>query len=125
MAQRKSHRPEASHFAPLFEPFALGNLRLANRLAMAPMTREFAPGGVLDPGAAEYYASRARGGVGLVITEGTSVDHPVSHHNDRVPHFYGGEALAAWRGVVEAVHATGGKIFPQLWHTGLYRIRGE
>ncbi len=92
---------------------------------MAPMTREFAPGGVHGQEAPAYYARRAAGGAGLIITEGTSVGHNVAHHTAKVPHFYGEKAFDAWKLVVDAVHACGGRIFPQLWHTGLYRVREE
>ena len=116
----KGWRPQA-----LFEPFQCGTLRLTNRIVMSPMTREFAPGGVLSEGAEAYYARRAQGGAGLIITEGVSVPHPVAHHTSTVPHLYGEHALARWRSVVQAVHAAGGRIFPQLWHCGLGRIAAE
>lgn len=92
---------------------------------MAPMTREFAPGGLLDPEAPAYYRRRVEGGTPLIITEGTTVPHPVAHHNDRVPHFYGDDAMARWREVAAAVHDAGGYIFPQLWHCGIGRHRLE
>lgn len=109
----------------LFRPLELRGLTTPNRIVMSPMTREFAPHGVLNSGAAEYYARRAAGGAGLVITEGTAVNHPVSHHTSNVPHLYGTAALESWKAVVSAVHAVGGRILPQLWHTGLYRLRCE
>ena len=110
--------------SPLFAPLALGALRLHNRIAMAPMTRYFSPGGVPGPDVAEYYARRARSGVGLVITEGVYVPHPSAHAYQNVPHFYGDAALAGWKAVAAAVHEAGGRIFPQLWHTGPVRELG-
>jgi 2,4-dienoyl-CoA reductase-like NADH-dependent reductase (Old Yellow Enzyme family) len=109
----------------LFRPLQVGDLTLANRIVMSPMTRELSPGGVLGAGAEDYYARRAAGGAGLVITEGTSVDHPVSHHTANVPHMYGEAALARWKAVTGKVHQAGGRIFPQLWHTGLARVTAE
>jgi 2,4-dienoyl-CoA reductase-like NADH-dependent reductase (Old Yellow Enzyme family) len=109
----------------LFRSLKVNNLSLGNRIVMAPMTREFAPFGVLEQGATDYYSLRARGGVGLIISEGTAVDHPVSHYTNRVPHFYGEEALRRWRQICVAVHDAGGHIFPQLWHAGLRRVREE
>lgn len=100
-------------------------MRLPNRIVMAPMTREFAPHGLLHPDAPNYYRRRVEGGTSLIITEGTTVPHSVAHHADTVPHFYGDEALARWAAVVEAVHDAGGRIFPQLWHCGLGRQRLE
>ena len=111
--------------SPLFQPLKISQFVLPNRIVMAPMTREFAPGGIQGPEAAEYYARRAAGGAGLIITEGTAVGHPVAHHTSKVPHFYGERALNAWKVVADRVHTAGGRIFPQLWHTGLYRLRDE
>lgn len=108
----------------LLRPFSLGDRRFPNRLVMAPMTREFSPGGVPGQDVAEYYARRAAGGVGLIITEGTYVDHPSAGSSDRVPRFYGADALDGWRRVVEAVHRAGGRIVPQLWHIGMVRPAG-
>lgn len=105
--------------APLFKPFTVGSLQLPNRIVMAPMTRESSPGGVPGPDVARYYARRAAHGVGLIITEGTVVDHPASSTSDSVPRFYGADALRGWARVVDAVHAAGGKVAPQLWHVGL------
>ncbi|WUD86601.1 NADH:flavin oxidoreductase (plasmid) [Streptomyces sp. NBC_00503] len=102
----------------------INGLTLDNRVAMAPMTREGSPGGVPGPDVAEYYARRARGGTGLIITEGTLVEHPSVTAPDGVPHFYGEDALAGWARVVAEVHRAGGRIVPQLWHTGIYRDTG-
>jgi 2,4-dienoyl-CoA reductase-like NADH-dependent reductase (Old Yellow Enzyme family) len=108
----------SSDVSALFRPFELGSLRLSNRIVMAPMTRNRSPGGVPTAEVAAYYARRARGGVGLIMTEGTAIDHPAANGYEGVPYLFGKEALAGWRAVVEAVHAEGGKIFPQLWHVG-------
>ncbi|GAA2606871.1 NADH:flavin oxidoreductase [Streptomyces tubercidicus] len=108
----------------LSRPFALGGLTVPNRIAMAPMTREFSPGGVPGADVADYYARRAAGGVGLVITEGTYVGHAAAGTSDAVPRFHGTDALDGWAGVVAAVHAAGGTIMPQLWHVGMARQAG-
>lgn len=108
----------------LFAPFSLGTLKLDNRIVMAPMTRNASPGGVPGANVAAYYRRRAEGGVGLILSEGTVVDHPAASGYPQVPHFYGEAALAGWRNVIEAVHAAGGKMFPQLWHVGAVRRPG-
>jgi 2,4-dienoyl-CoA reductase-like NADH-dependent reductase (Old Yellow Enzyme family) len=108
----------------LSRPFTLGGLTVPNRIAMAPMTREFSPGGVPGADVADYYARRAAGGTGLIITEGTYVDHAAAGTSDAVPRFHGADALAGWEGVVQAVHAAGGTIMPQLWHVGMARAAG-
>ncbi|MCH2056609.1 MAG: NADH:flavin oxidoreductase [Thalassotalea sp.] len=108
----------------LFTPATLGNLSLANRTVMAPMTRTFSPKNVPNDLVVDYYRRRAAGGVGLIITEGTYVNHIAASGYDNVPTFYGEEALAGWKKVVDAVHAEGGKIAPQLWHVGAIRKPG-
>ena len=110
---------------PLFRPFDLGPLHLRNRIVMAPMTRSFSPGGIPGPDVADYYRRRAENGVGLIITEGTLVNHPAAGNDPKVPHFYGVDALAGWANVVAAVHAAGGRIMPQLWHVGSMRRMGD
>jgi 2,4-dienoyl-CoA reductase-like NADH-dependent reductase (Old Yellow Enzyme family) len=111
----------AVDISPLLEPIALRGLTLRNRVAMAPMTREFSPSGIPGEDVAEYYRRRARGGVGVIFTEGTGIDDPVSVDGTAVPLLHGADAVAGWRRVVEAVHAEGGAIMPQLWHQGPLR----
>lgn len=108
----------------LFAPFRLGNLELPTRVVMAPMTRSFSPGGVPNAKVVEYYRRRAAAGVGLIVTEGTTVGHKAANGYPNVPRFYGEDALAGWKQVVDAVHAEGGKIVPQLWHVGNVRKLG-
>ena len=108
----------------LFRPLDIGPLHLANRVVMAPMTRQRSPGGVPGLDVAEYYARRATGGVGLIITEGTYVEHPSAGEHASVPRFYGEDALDGWSRVVDAVHAGGSRIIPQLWHVGASRKAG-
>ena len=104
----------------LFSPISLGNLHLANRIVMAPMTRHFSPGGVVTDEVAAYYRRRAESDVGLIVTEGTWVEHPGASNDPNIPRFHGEDALAGWKTVLDEVHAVGGKIIPQLWHIGLY-----
>jgi 2,4-dienoyl-CoA reductase-like NADH-dependent reductase (Old Yellow Enzyme family) len=115
------HVTDHSAAPTLFSPFGLKSLRLRNRFAMAPMTREFSPEGVPGADVARYYALRAAGGVGLIITEGTYIRDAAAGPSLRVPRFYGERSFEGWRAVVDAVHAAGGAIIPQLWHTGAAR----
>ncbi|HXQ25807.1 MAG TPA: NADH:flavin oxidoreductase [Candidatus Acidoferrales bacterium] len=110
--------------AELFTPFTLNGLTLPNRIVMAPMTRNFSPGGVPGPDVAAYYQRRAEGGVGLILTEGTSPNHPQAANMPQIPHIYGDAALAGWSRVVAGVHAAGGRIFSQLWHVGAVQSQG-
>ncbi len=110
--------------SPLFQPFSCRALTLANRIVMAPMTRSFSPGGVPTDDVAAYYERRAKADVGLIITEGTTVDRPGASSDSNVPAFHGDDALNGWGKVCEHVHKAGGKIAPQLWHTGMTRKPG-
>lgn len=105
----------------LFTPFSLKGLTLPNRIVMAPMTRGMAPDGVPGEANAQYYRRRAEGAVGLILTEGTVVNRPASRNMPGIPFFHGEQALAGWQQVADAVHAAGGRIGPQLWHTGSTR----
>jgi 2,4-dienoyl-CoA reductase-like NADH-dependent reductase (Old Yellow Enzyme family) len=106
----------------LLKPLEVRGARLANRVVMAPMTRYSSPGGVPTDDVAAYYARRAASGIGLVVTEGVGVAHPAAVDHPNVPLMYGA-ALTGWRKVVNAVHAAGGRIWPQLWHQGpMWRV---
>ncbi|WP_336976855.1 NADH:flavin oxidoreductase [Altererythrobacter fulvus] len=102
----------------LFRPFQFKSLSLKNRIVMAPMTRTKAPEGIPGKANAEYYRRRAEGDVGLILSEGTVIDRPASRNDPGIPFFHGEEALAGWKGVIDAVHEAGGKMGPQIWHTG-------
>jgi N-ethylmaleimide reductase len=103
-----------SHTA-LFSPFTAGSLQLANRIVMAPLTRNRAQGAVPTPLMATYYSQRAT--AGLLITEATPISHQGQGYAD-VPGLYAPEQVAGWRQVTDAVHAAGGQIVTQLWHVG-------
>lgn len=107
--------------APLLSPLDVRGLHLPNRIVMAPMTREKSSAGVPGDDVAAYYARRARGQVGLIVTEGVAIDDPAAVDTPDVPAMYGSAALAGWGRVVAAVHDAGGRIFPQLWHQGAMR----
>jgi N-ethylmaleimide reductase len=100
----------------LFDAFALGSLRLPNRIVMPPMTRARAgAGGVPTPLMAEYYRQRAS--AGLIVTEGIQVS-PRGQGYAWTPGLHTPQQVAGWRDVTAAVHAAGGRIFAQLWHVG-------
>ncbi|MDX3262277.1 NADH:flavin oxidoreductase [Streptomyces sp. NPDC093228] len=118
--------PSASRAAGILaRPVTLNGLTVPNRIVMAPMTRQFSPGGVPGEDVVSYYARRAAAGVGLIVTEGTYVGHESAGQSSRIPRFHGEEQLAGWAGVAEAVHAAGGTIMPQLWHIGMVRRQGQ
>jgi 2,4-dienoyl-CoA reductase-like NADH-dependent reductase (Old Yellow Enzyme family) len=106
---------------PLTAPATVAGVALPSRLVMAPMTRFRSPGGVPTPEVADYYARRAEHGIGLIVTEGTLVDHPSASHETTVPRMAPGAAEAGWQRVTNAVHLAGGRIAAQLWHLGSER----
>jgi 2,4-dienoyl-CoA reductase-like NADH-dependent reductase (Old Yellow Enzyme family) len=108
----------------LFRPFTHKSLTLANRVVMAPMTRSKSPEGQPGEDVAGYYRRRAEGGVGLIITEGTTIGRGGASNDTNVPNFHAPESLVGWKRVVDEVHAAGGRIAPQLWHLGMVRRPG-
>ncbi|MBC7670556.1 MAG: alkene reductase [Gemmatimonadaceae bacterium] len=110
----KPHAPRSA--TALFERATVGAFDLTNRMVMAPLTRNRAgPGLVPSAFAAEYYAQRAS--AGLIIAEATQVSAQAQGYSD-TPGCYTDEQVAGWRTVTDAVHAEGGTIVVQLWHTG-------
>ncbi|GAB2990571.1 alkene reductase [Cyclobacterium sediminis] len=102
---------------PLLESLNLGDLKLDNRLVMAPMTRSRADNQDKAPTDlhAEYYRQRAS--AGLIITEGSQISQrAVGYIN--TPGIHTKSQVAGWKKVTKAVHDEGGKIFLQLWHVG-------
>jgi N-ethylmaleimide reductase len=100
----------------LFDPIRLGDIELANRIVMAPLTRNRAgPGQVPSALAVEYYRQRAS--AGLIVSEATQVSPEGQGYLD-TPGIHSAEQVAGWRRVTDAVHAAGGRIVAQLWHVG-------
>jgi 2,4-dienoyl-CoA reductase-like NADH-dependent reductase (Old Yellow Enzyme family) len=116
-----SEAPIAERMRPLMTPLIVRGLTIANRVVMAPMTREKSIGRVPGDDVVAYYRRRAENHVGLIVTEGVGVDDRAAIDMPQVPVMHGEAALAGWRKVVDAVHAAGGKVFPQLWHQGAMR----
>lgn len=100
----------------LFDPIKVGDIPLANRIVMAPLTRNRAVEG-LQPGplTVEYYRQRAS--AGLIIAEASQISPMAQGYLD-TPGIYTTGQVAAWRKVTNAVHAEGGRIVLQLWHVG-------
>ena len=100
----------------LFDPIHLGQIALANRVVMAPLTRNRAAAGrVPSPLAALYYRQRA--GAGLIVSEATQIA-PLGQGYLDTPGIYSREQVEGWKAVTRAVHERGGKIVVQLWHVG-------
>lgn len=100
----------------LFDPLKVADIELDNRIVMAPMTRSRANDeGVQPPYASRYYGQRAS--AGLIITEATNIS-PLAKGYVRTPGIYTTDQIESWRNVTQMVHARGGKIFMQIFHTG-------
>jgi 2,4-dienoyl-CoA reductase-like NADH-dependent reductase (Old Yellow Enzyme family) len=101
----------------LFDPIVIGDLKLPNRILMAPLTRNRAtmPGRVPNALMKEYYVQRAT--AGAILTEATSVT-PEGVGYPATPGIWSKEQVAAWRDITDAVHSAGGRILMQLWHVG-------
>ena len=110
-----------THNAPLFQPYTLGDLSLASRIVMAPLTRSRAaqPGNVPQEMNAVYYRQRANPdtGAALIISEATQISQQGMGYAF-TPGIHSPEQVAGWKQVTDAVHAEGGKILLQLWHVG-------
>jgi 2,4-dienoyl-CoA reductase-like NADH-dependent reductase (Old Yellow Enzyme family) len=103
----------------LFGPTAIGEVDLTNRIALAPMTRVSATAeGVPTDRIGAYYQVFADGGFALLITEGLYIDDQTSQGYFFQPGIANPAQAAAWKRVVEAVHASGSKFFAQLMHAG-------
>src|ERR1700736_3239894 len=102
---------------PLFTPHRMGDLDLPNRIVMAPLTRMRAGSDDHVPTTvqAEYYAQRAT--AGLIVTEGVAIS-PDGFGWADTPGLWTAEQVRGWGRVTDAVHAAGGRIIAQLWHTG-------
>lgn len=105
----------------LFTPFASHTFALPNRVVMSPMGRAYADAGRPHAGYAGYFRRRIEGGVALAITGAAAVAHDLADYDGTGPHFFGDAPLAGWRAVLDAVHDAGGRLMPQLWHTGMER----
>ncbi len=102
----------------LFQPFEKGNLKLLNRVVMAPMTRARNPNGIPNEMNALYYSQRAGvDGAGLIVTEGTAIS-PTAMGVLHIPGLYTQAQVEGWKLVTRAVHEKGSMIFSQLWHVG-------
>ncbi|WP_248796444.1 alkene reductase [Pseudomonas sp. MWU13-2105] len=101
----------------LFQPLALGGLKLRNLIALPPLTcsRSSQPGNVPNDLMATYYTQRAT--AGFMVTEGTQIE-PRGQGYAWTPGIHSEAQVEGWRKVTEAVHAQGGVIFCQLWHVG-------
>jgi len=111
--------PGVDTYPFLFSPSQIGNVGLANRAIVSPMTRTSATvDGIVTPQMVDYYAEYARGGWGLIATEATYIDEKHSQGYSQQPGIANAAQQDSWRAVVDAVHEAGVPIFLQLFHAG-------
>ncbi|THH05193.1 hypothetical protein EW145_g4978 [Phellinidium pouzarii] len=105
-------------FSNLLSPTKLGSVALRNRVVMASLTRDRSiPTNVPNRLNLEYYEQRAKGGAGLIMTEGTLISQQGTEWQN-APGIWSSEHVAGWKKITDAVHVHGAKIFCQLWHVG-------
>ncbi|KAH6914500.1 flavoprotein NADH-dependent oxidoreductase [Coprinopsis sp. MPI-PUGE-AT-0042] len=103
--------------APLFEPLQIGSVTAPNRIQMTALTRNRAPNTVPSELMKEYYVQRARGGAGVIVSEGILIVRQGTEW-EHAPGIWNDEQVQGWKKIVDAVHAEGSVMYAQLWHVG-------
>ena len=106
-----------SQFSHLLSPIRLGNVEVRNRMLTSAHSSGMYQHNRPTPQNNAYHAARAKGGIGLIIIQGTIV-HPTSYGGNQSPVAYLEETIPAWHELADAVHEHGTKIFVQLLHFG-------
>ncbi|MCI8682236.1 MAG: FAD-dependent oxidoreductase [Lachnospiraceae bacterium] len=104
-----------NHFPNLFSPIKIGNTTVKNRIFMPPLSTNLADKGYVTDALIEHYSNRAKGGVGLIITEVTTVE-PVYTYLPGDMSIYDDSYIPGWKKLVDAVHQYDTKILSQLFH---------
>jgi 2,4-dienoyl-CoA reductase-like NADH-dependent reductase (Old Yellow Enzyme family)/thioredoxin reductase len=107
-----------NNFEFLFSPIRIGHMNVRNRIFQPAHITGFAEKGLPTDRLLHYYEARARGGVGLIVQEATSVSPYSQYHSEVFAQAYRDEIVPILKGIGEAVHAHGTKIVLQLWHCG-------
>ena len=103
------------HFPHLFEPIKIGKTTVKNRIFMPPLSTNMADKGYVTDALVEHYSTRAKGGVGLIVTEVTTVE-PVYTYLPGDMSIYDDSFIPGWKKLVDAVHKYDTKILSQLFH---------
>ena len=106
-------------FFKLWEPLSIGNMELRNRIVMPAMHLDDADMGQVNPQLLEFYATRARGGVGLIIAGGVGIDHAGEGGNTMIS-IRDDSFIPGLQSLTERIHDEGAKICAQLYHAGAY-----
>ena len=102
----------------LFTPMKIGRMEVKNRIVFAPMGTHYdASDSTITERSIDYYAARAKGGVGAIIVGAVAID-PIGRGGRGVPGLWEDKFIPGWRQLADAVHAGGGKVLPQLFHAG-------
>ncbi|TEB12332.1 flavo protein NADH-dependent oxidoreductase [Coprinellus micaceus] len=109
--------PAVAATQALFTPLKVGDITVPNRTQIAAMTRNRSIKTVPSDLMAEYYAQRARGGAGLIVTEGILITRQGTEW-EAAPGIWNAEQVAGWKKVTDAIHANGSFVYAQLWHLG-------
>ncbi|KAJ6537646.1 hypothetical protein B0H19DRAFT_1078790 [Mycena capillaripes] len=101
----------------LFTPLKLGSTTISNRIGMSALTRSRATQTVPNDIMLKYYVQRARGGAGLIVTEGVLITRQGTEWPE-APGLWDKAQVEGWKKITDAVHAEGSKIYAQIWHVG-------
>lgn len=104
-----------NQYPHLFSPIKIGNQTVKNRIFMPPLSTNLADKGYVTDALVEHYSNRAKGGVGLIITEVTTVE-PVYTYLPGDMSIYDDSYIPGWKKLVDAVHQYDCKILSQLFH---------
>lgn len=104
-----------NNFPHLFEPIQIGKTTVKNRIFMPPLSTNLADKGYVTDALVEHYSNRARGGVGLIVTEVTTVE-PTYTYLPGDMSIYDDSYIPGWKKLVDAVHKYDTKILSQLFH---------
>src|SRR3990170_4201139 len=107
----------AVQFKHLFTPLRIGSFTVRNRILSTAHATGYGENGLPSQRHLDYWTSKAKGGIGLIITEVQPV-HPSASTSPSLIHSWKDECIAPFREIVEAVHRHGARIFAQLWHPG-------
>ena len=123
MSRKKQTGKEPSKYPELFAPIKLGSVEIKNRIAMAATaTDAVEPGGFIGDRMIYFYAARAKGGVGLIITGPATIEPTVISAPYLLPFLYNAAHMPGWAELAETVHAWGAKVFVQVDSGGPGRL---
>jgi dimethylglycine catabolism A len=123
MSQSEPKESEQPAYPELFQPIKIGKVEVKNRIVMAPtFTAATEPGGYIGDRLIYFYAARAKGGTGLIITSPATLEPTVIQVPMAIPFLYSPAHMPGWSELAETVHAWGARVFAQIDPGGAGRL---